>query len=341
MKAAIYNSYLDTLGGGERYTMAFAGVLANAGYQVEIEWKDSKILKLLEERFGLDLERIKVVNDIKRGDGYDVCFWVSDGSIPTLRARKNFLHFQVPFQNVGGRSLLNKMKLFRVNKIICNSNFTKRIIDREYGVNSMVIYPPVDTMSIKPKRKDDLILYVGRFSKILQSKSQDVLIKTFKKMYDGSLVGWKLVLAGGVEIGVGDYVKKLSELAEGYPVEIIESPGYKTLRDLYGKARIFWSASGFGENENKNPEKVEHFGITVVEAMTGGVVPVVYDAGGHKEIVKEGINGFLWSSVGNLVSRTKNIISDKKLWRQLSLQAQKDSLNFSLDRFNKEVWDLI
>lgn len=341
MKAAIYNPYLDTLGGGEKYTMAFARVLTNAGYQVEIEWKDSKILKFLENRFGLNLDRIKVVNDIERGDGYDVCFWVSDGSVPTLRARKNFLHFQVPFQNVGGRSLLNKMKLFRVNKIICNSNFTKRVIDREYGVNSVVIYPPVDTISIKPKRKEDLILYVGRFSKILQSKSQDVLIKAFKKMCDGGLVGWRLVLAGGVEIGVGDYVKKLFELAEEYPVEIIESPGYKTLRDLYGKARIFWSASGFGENENKNPEKVEHFGITVVEAMAGGVVPIVYNAGGHKEIVKEGMNGFLWSSVGNLVSRTKNIISDKKLWRQLSLQAQKDSLDFSLDRFNKEVWDLI
>lgn len=341
MKAAIYNPYLDTLGGGERYTMAFAGVLANAGYQVEIEWKDSKILKFLEDRFGLDLDRIKVVNDIKRGDGYDVCFWVSDGSIPTLRARKNFLHFQVPFQNVGGRSLLNKMKLFRVNKIICNSNFTKRIIDREYGVNSVVIYPPVDTISIKSKRKEDLILYVGRFSKILQSKSQDVLIKAFKKMCDEGLINWRLTLTGGVEIGVGDYVKRLFKLAEGYPVEIIESPDYKTLRDLYGKARIFWSASGFGENENKNPEKVEHFGITVVEAMAAGEVPVVYNAGGHKEIITDGKNGFLWNNVGNLVSRTKSIISDKKGWRQLSLQTQKDSLNFSLERFNKEVLDLI
>ena len=134
MRAAIYNPYLDTLGGGERYSMAFATVLAKKGYRVDVEWKSKAIKGKLEERFGLKLEGINIVKDVKRGDGYDICFWVSDGSIPLLRARKNFLHFQFPFQNVNGKTLLNKMKLFRINKFICNSFFTKGYIDKEYGV---------------------------------------------------------------------------------------------------------------------------------------------------------------------------------------------------------------
>jgi glycosyltransferase involved in cell wall biosynthesis len=341
MRAAIANPYLDTLGGGERYTMSFAKVLVDHGYQVDVEWQDPKIVDALETRFGLNLDKIKIVDDVKRGDGYDVCFWVSDGSIPALKARKNFLHFQVPFQGVNGKSLLNKMKLFRVNKVICNSNFTKKYIDKEFGVDSLVIYPPVDVHSIKPKRKENLILYVGRFSRILQSKGQDVLIKSFNSLCDQGLRDWKFVLAGGVEIGVGDYIDKLKDLAKGYPIDIIESPDYKTLKDLYGKAKIFWSASGFGVNENENPERVEHFGITVVEAMAAGAVPIVYNAGGHREIVKSGENGFLWTKENELMEITSNLINVKGQIGQFSVLAKKYSKLYSKEMFDKEVANVI
>ena len=133
MRAAIYNPYLDTLGGGERYTMAFVSVLEELGFRVDVEWRSKNIREKLEERFGIDLTGINFVRNIKRGDGYDVCFWVSDGSIPTLRSRKNFLHFQVPFHDVNGKTLLNRMKLFRIKTIICNSNFTKTFIDKNTG----------------------------------------------------------------------------------------------------------------------------------------------------------------------------------------------------------------
>lgn len=337
MRAAIYNPYLDTLGGGERYATIFAKVLAKNGYAVDLEWKDPEIKSILEQRFGISLNEINIVKDIKKGDGYDFCFWISDGSIPMLHARKNILHFQVPFHDVGGKSLLNKMKLFRINKIVCNSLFTKRIIDKEYGVESIVVYPPVDIVGIKPKRKENLILFVGRFSQILQSKGQDILIKAFKKMFDNDLKDWKLILAGGVEVGVGDYVEKLRNMADGYPVEIIESPDYKTLKDLYGKAKIFWSASGFGENEEKNPEKVEHFGITVIEAMAGEAVPVVFAAGGHKEIISDGENGLLWSTTAGLIKKTQGLIADARQLRKIALNAKKSAEKCSETSFEDKI----
>ena len=249
MRAAIYNPYLDTLGGGERYTVSFAKVLLKAGWKVDIEWNDPSVVTTMQDRFGIDLKGLEVVKDIKRGDGYDLCFWVSDGSIPTLRSRKNLLHFQVPFHNIGGNNLLNKMKLFRIEKIICNSEFTKKVIDKEYGIESVVVYPPVDIDHIKSKRKENLILFVGRFSQLKQNKNQDVLIRTFKKLVNFGLKEWGLILAGGIEIGVTDYLRSLEKLSEGYPIEIIKSPDFTVLRDLYGKARIFWSASGFGEDK--------------------------------------------------------------------------------------------
>ena len=341
MRAAIYNPYLDTLGGGERYTIFAALAFVKAGYRVDIEWPEAEIKQKLEKRFGIDLSEINFVADIKRGDGYDLCFWVSDGSIPNLKARKNLLHFQVPFRSVNGKNLINKMKLFRISKIICNSYFTKQIIDSEYGVDSLVIYPPVDVSKMRPKKKEDLIIYVGRFSELVQAKRQDVLISAFKKFYDAGNNSWKLIIAGGVEVGVGSFLKRLKKSKEGYPIEIMESPDFKTLKELYSKARIFWSAVGFGVNEIKNPERVEHFGISLVEAMAAGVVPIVYKAGGYKEIVKENENGFFWEKQFRLMAITKKLIADRKLERKLSQGARRDSEIFSNERFENEILQIV
>lgn len=341
MRAAIYNPYLDTLGGGERYSMAVVQALLLKGYTVNLEWKDPSIKKKLEDRFGIDLSGMQVIPDINKGHGYDFCFWVSDGSIPTLSARKNILHFQVPFHNVNGKTLLNKMKLFRISKIVCNSNFTKKIIDKEYGVNSVVVYPPVATDQFVPKKKENLILFVGRFSQLKQAKNQDVLIKAFKSFSQKVNTPWKLILAGGSEIGAGDYVKKLQALIDDAKIEVVENPSFNEICNLYGKAKIFWSAVGFGVNEEKEPEKVEHFGISIVEAMSAGAVPIVVDMGGHKETVVDKVNGYRWTKIADLVKLTEIIIKDRELMTRLAKQAVIDSKKYSYERFCEDFVKLL
>jgi glycosyltransferase involved in cell wall biosynthesis len=266
---------------------------------------------------------------------------VSDGSVPNLLARKNFLHFQVPFHGVNGKTLLNKMKLWRIKKIIVNSNFTKGVIDKEYGVDSVVVYPPVAVEKIKPKIKKNIILFVGRFSELKQAKNQDILVKAFKKLYDSGYPEWSLVLAGGAEVGGRDYLKRVKKISEGYPIEIIDGPSFKEIVALYGTAKIFWSAVGFGIKEEKEPEKVEHFGITLVEAMAAGAVPVVFSAGGYKETVKDGQNGFLWKDMRSFLKITKKLIGDKGNLLAASRQAKEDSGRYGYERFNKEFLALL
>ncbi len=196
------------------------------------------------------------------------------------------------------------MKLFRVNQVVVNSGFTKSWIDREYPVVSTVLYPPVDVEKFKPKRKENLILYVGRFSQLEQSKRQDVLIEAFKKM---NLEGYRLVLAGGSEVGRTGFVDELISRAKNWPISILENPPFGELKELFGRAKFFWSAAGYEMNEEREPEKVEHFGISVVEAMAAGGVPLIFKAGGHKEIVETGINGVLWEKMGQLIRKTREL----------------------------------
>lgn len=342
-KAAIYNPYLDTLGGGERYTLSLAKVLAEIGYEVDFQWKDEKIKDKIQTRFGFKLdEKINFIEDIKRGENYDICFWVSDGSIPMLRARSNFIHFQVPFLNVNGKTLYNKMKLIRVKKIICNSYFTKKVIDKEFGVDSLVIYPSVDTDSIVSRRKENIITYVGRFSNLVQSKGQDVLIEEFKKLNkEKGFEDYKLILAGGVEVGVGNYLNKLKSLSRNLNIEFIESPSFKILKDIYGKSKFFWSAAGYGVNEITNPEKVEHFGITLIESMAAGAVPIVFNGGGYKEIIVNGENGFLWQNKNDLVKIVKRVLATPNLYKTVSDKTKNSALKYNYEIFKNNINDLI
>ena len=347
-RAGLFDPYLDSLGGGERYTLTLAEQLSQKGWEVDLFWNSPELREKLESRLNLDINRVNfilipknVLEKWKMSRQYDLFFWLSDGSIPFLFAKKNILHFQVPFHNVGGRSFRNKLKLKKIKHVVCNSFFTKKFIDKEYGVGSKVIYPPVDIEKFKPGEKANLILSVGRFSQLLQAKRQDVLISVFKKMIDEGLSNWKLILAGGTDVGGKQYFNQLKREAKSYPIVFLENPEFRVIQKLYRQAKIFWSASGFGIDEDREPEKVEHFGIALVEAMATGCVPLVVGKGGAREIVEEGKTGFFWEKEEELVEKTSSLLENPTKLLELSQAVVKSSKKFAKERFCREFNEII
>jgi glycosyltransferase involved in cell wall biosynthesis len=348
MKAGIYSPYWDTLGGGEYYAASVAKSLKDLGFNVEIFSSDSNIVSLLEDRFDLNLSQIKVNPlgvDVFKGNlidrwkftrEYDVLFIVSDGSIPTVFGKNNILHFQVPFTKVKGSKLINRLKLTYIHHVVCNSKFTKSYIDKEFNVISQVIYPAVVPHKVNSStNKQNIILSVGRFDNLMQSKRQDVLIEAFKKI---NLKGWKLILAGGVLHGQG-FVNKLKKMSDGLNIEIMTNISHQELASLYQKSKIFWHAAGFGLDISANPQKAEHFGISTVEAMSAGLVPVVFNGGGLKEIITNK-TGYLWKTIAELLDNTHKAI--KVIDNQQNIARVIDrSKVFSQERFNEEIKKLV
>jgi len=357
MKAIIFDPYLDTLGGGERYAFTFIEVLLTKGYEVNIVWDDKSIIQKARSRFGLSLERVNILpkqrllekNLLKRYlffRKYDLLFWLSDGSVPLMLAKKNVLHFQVPFHNIEGRSCFNRMKFKRINTIVCNSFFTKRFIDKEYGVNSQVLYPPVDVDQFKPSRKANIILAVGRFEETMQAKRQDVLIDVFREMVRDGLKDWRLVLAGAslAKEDENRLLRKLKKQARDLPVSFQINIPFKQLIGLYSRAKIFWHAAGYGVDESKYPEKVEHFGMTTIEAMASGCWPLVYSAGGQKEIFSSFVDKdiVLWKGKDELLKKTMKTISSFNKTRVLNYNELINLANkFSIDSFSKKVYEIL
>lgn len=355
MRVGIYSPYLETAGGGEKYMLTIAEVLSK-NHQVDFllgthlySSNIDQIRKRIETLHGLDLSRINFTKApfwpgsslIKRLFflmKYNWLFYLTDGSIFLSTAKNSVIHFQAPHKNTAEKGWWGRIKLLTWKQAIYNSCFTKNIVEQNWPIQGKVVYPPVATQHLKPGQKKKQILSVGRFSGHLQDKKHSLLIKIFKELVkDNHLSGWSLHLVGGMGKGDQDYLASLKKEARGAAIYLHPDLPYQQLVKLYGESIIYWHAKGFGEED---PTKMEHFGITTVEAMAAGCVPVVIKSGGQLEIV-DARSGLLWNSQDELIDFTLKLINDSQLREKLAKGAITRAKMFSKERFASSILNLV
>lgn len=352
MKIAIYSPYLDSFGGGEKYMMTIAEILSsNNNVDVFLDYHladlgGDYLKNELSNRFNLNLKSINFINaPIGKNSSvfsrffflkkYDLLIYLTDGSVFIPLTKKNILHIQSPLIGQPAQNWWGKFKLNSWDLIIYNSKFTRDASLKNWPIKSKVIYPPVDIDKIKPLKKKKYILSVGRFFGYLKDKKHQDLIMAFGKLWANEKIkDWSLHLVGSAGEGDKNYLEKLRKLAKGLPIKFYPNLSYDNLIRLYGESSIYWHAAGFKE---KDPVKMEHFGISTVEAMAGGCVPVVIGKGGQIEIVDHSKSGFLWEDIENLIKFTLKLICDDNIRIQMAKQARKRSENFSKQKFKERI----
>lgn len=343
MKIGFYSPYLHAYGGGERYFLTIAEHFS-AKHQVDIFTNITNVKKESSARLSINLDKVKIVNNVFENKGlekiiktsnYDIFFFLSDGSLPFSLAKMNVLHFQRPFPNLK-LSVWGKLKISKFQKIICNSYFTKKYIDKEYSISSTVIWPPVDVDKFKSNEKRNIILSIGRFSPL---KKQDMMIECFKEI-EKKIPGWELYLVGGLLESEKNYFDKLRTLSKGTRIRLLTNESFSNLQKYYSEAKIYWHAAGFAEDENKFPQNMEHFGISTVESMSAGCIPIVYNGGGQREIIEDSVDGFLWQKKEDLIKLTLDVINSNNL-SQIRDKAIEKARLFSKEKFLQKIDDLI
>lgn len=349
MKIGIFDPYLDTLGGGERYVAQIAKCLLSE-HDISLFWDEKNILIGIKDRFGLDLSGVRVeknifserttfINRVLSSRNYDAIFYISDGSFPLLLSKSVFPILQFPLTPQSQSALKKKIKFNNIKAILCYSGFVKKSLEGMFPSDVKVVYPPVSIFGRK-EGKENIILSVGRFTKENNRKNQEVLIDLFSSHRD-EFKGWKLILAGGVLEDDEDFVENLKKKIKSDQIDIFPNTSYEKLVGFYQKAKIYWHAAGYGSDLQTSPKLAEHFGITCVEAMGAGCVPIVFSGGGLVEIIQDGVNGFTWENPKELLQKTQKMIESNESFKMMSSAAENRAKDFSVDKFCQEIDTLI
>ena len=369
LRIGIYAPYLRIAGGGERFVGSIAARLSRA-HRVAFIVTEDVDLGWLQRYLNLDLSRVQLdrvhvasssfyaakweaVRQVSRASAnYDLFLNQERLSCIPCRAQRVVLLCEVPPSRFNPSSPLRDnwarllgARLFfdaesrTYRRIIANSHFVARAARRYYRRDVAVLYPPTDTEQFEPGAKQNVILSVGRFFVGRHCKKQDVLIRTFQSLYQTypEMLNWEYHLVGGIDPNAPSslYAERCERQARGYPIMFHVNAPFDLLQQLYSHAKIFWHAAGFGEDEVRRPDCMEHFGIATVEAMAAGCVPVMVGKGGQREVVQAGMNGLYWSTCDELAQQTRDLIRDDTRLAALRANAQARSQDFGMAAFER------
>lgn len=176
--------------------------------------------------------------------------------------------------------------LMRNSTVITNSEFSRRAIVNAFGLDNIyILNPPIDietfrNVALMANGDDDetnnIILVISR---IAPHKKIENAIKLAKILKDNN-VGKGMKIVGNLYYYFFDYYSELKQmvldlgLTDYITFEINAS--LDKLLSIIRESRVYF-----------HPMIGEHFGMAVLEAMAGGLIPVVPNEGGVIEFVPQ------------------------------------------------------
>ncbi len=275
----------------------------------------TRIRKVLSTRIGFDL--VVGTQDI----GY-----VPNVPVPIIQ----YCYFPEYFSHLEARPSSRLWKLYywparrfyrnrvqSVGRFIAVSDYTRDFVMRKWGRDSETLYPPcpVETYSSVQAPKENIVITVGR---IVPEKRMHLFVELARR-----LPHYKFLVVGSIGRPTSAYSDSLVRNAPDN-VSFVLSP-LKKETGLLAKAKVYVHCA-----------QNEHFGITIVEAMAAGCVPVVHNSGGPKEIVSDDV-GFRWSDLDEAAGQVRRAMEDDELRQSLSRAAVAKSVSYRPEVFESRL----
>ena len=213
----------------------------------------------------------------------------------------------------------------RSSLILTNSAFSRKAITEAFAdVNPYVLYPPVDierfshAYSQTINAREAKVLVVARFS---PEKQIENAIKV------AHLLGRniKFDIVGSLAPANRPYFKMLQNMIERYgltqTVTLTPNASNQELVDAMSKSIIYFHTM-IGE----------HFGVSIVEAMAAGLIPIVPSYGGCSEIVPSEYQYHTLQEAAEYIAKYAKIADDQK-----RIQMHEIARQFSPDNFRKSM----
>ncbi len=229
--------------------------------------------------------------------------------------------------------LLLEANLWTLDKtlLLTNSKFSRSIIEKHLGRNSLVLYPPVEISdylrSAENERREDAAITIARFT-------------PEKNLHLIPFIAEKLPSVRFYVIGSArgrrskNYLAKILALKEKLGVknlELFPNAPHELKLKLLSKSKALLHLMPY-----------EHFGIAVVEGQASGCVPVVHKSGGQwTDVVEEGKYGLGYESLQpeEIVEKVSDAIS--KWTPEEALALSRHALRFSDSEFRARIAKIV
>lgn len=189
-----------------------------------------------------------------------------------------------------------------------------------------VIYPGVDTEIFNTKKtnldnqiklKNNSILTMCR---LVPAKGIDRLIEALN--FIKNKIAFHLYIGGNSNLENNDSKEETNY--KKYLFDFIEKNKLQTKISFIGQLNHEMVAAYYRNADIfVNPARYEPFGLTTIEAMACGTAPLISHVAGSKEIIIDGLNGFIINShdrklLGNQILK---LLTEKKLLKKISENA--------------------
>jgi len=266
-------------------------------------------------------------------DSFDIVLSTQDiGYIPSTHAPviqycyfpEYFSHLQTSSSPVWRlyyrpASAYYRNRVRRVGILLSVSDFTRGFVAKKWKRDSKTVYPPCPVEAFselsKVQLRENLVVTIGR---IVPEKRFHLFVELARLVPET-----RFVAIGSLSDETSAYYERLKRTAPEN-VSFVLSP-LRKVKNILGRAMAYVHCA---ENE--------HFGITIVEAMAAGCVPIVHDSGGPREIVTSDV-GFRWSNLSVAARQIGMLAENDSLRREFSVASSVRATQFRPDVFESEI----
>ena len=172
--------------------------------------------------------------------------------------------------------------------------------------------------------KDFVLTFVGRLGK---EKSVDFLIEAHKNITKKYSNAKLLIIGDGPEMD--DFVKLVKDLKLENSVIFTGKVSWDMIPLYYQLTNVFVTAS-----------TSETQGLTVIEAMAGGITPVCIKDESFISVVFDGLNGRIFTNKEEYIKIMKELMDNPKELARLSKQARLNAEGYSSKYYAERVLDV-
>lgn len=218
-------------------------------------------------------------------------------------------------------------KMIAKKTTICAiSKYTSKIIQRSWNIDADVIYPPVDTEVFIPiEKRENIILCVLRFRSVYKFEN---LIDAFRRL---KREDYTLVIIGGLTKKNEKYYDFLKSMIKNdNNITLLPNADFSELLNFYKKSKFFWFHSG------------AYYGIVVAEAQSVGLPTISFGGdSGPGEIIINGKTGHLVENFDEMIEKTKMLLNDEELWKDMSIAARENAERLGTEVFTNKFREII